>query len=82
VIPAIVGQVIAVFKDTSLVVIVGLFDLLRIARNVIPNQSVPFNFQNATKETLIAAAIIYWIFTFSFSRYSQRLEKKLGVGER
>jgi general L-amino acid transport system permease protein len=82
VIPALVGQVIAIFKDTSLVAIVGLFDLLRIARNVIPNQSQPFNFLGSLKEDLVAAALLYWIFTFTFSRISQRIERKLGVGER
>ncbi|MEA2057366.1 MAG: amino acid ABC transporter permease [Actinomycetota bacterium] len=82
VIPALVGQVIAIFKDTSLVTIVGLFDFLHLARQVIPAQSQPFSFLGSIKETLIFAAIIYWIFTFTFSRISLRLEKKLGVGER
>jgi len=82
VIPALVGQVIAIFKDTSLVVIVSLFDFLFIARNVIPQQSQPFNFLGALRETLLFAAVVYWMFTFTFSRLSQRLEKKLGVGER
>ncbi|MGI9666153.1 MAG: amino acid ABC transporter permease [Acidimicrobiia bacterium] len=82
VIPALVGQVIALFKDTSLVTIVGLFDFLHIARAVIPAQSQPFSFLGSIKETLIFAAIVYWMFTFTFSRISLRLEKKLGVGER
>jgi general L-amino acid transport system permease protein len=82
VIPALVGQVIAIFKDTSLVAIVGLFDILRIANNVIPNQTRPFNFIGSIRESLLAAAIIYWIFTFTFSRVSLRLEQRLGVGSR
>lgn len=82
VIPALVGQVIALFKDTSLVTIVGLFDFLHIARAVIPAQSQPFSFLGSIKETLIFAAVVYWIFTFTFSRISLRLEKRLGVGER
>ena len=82
VIPALVGQIIALFKDTSLVTIVGLFDFLHIARAVIPSQTQPFNFLGSIKETLIFAAVIYWIFTFTFSRISLRLEKRLGVGER
>ena len=82
VIPALVGQVIATFKDTSLVAIVGLFDILLIAKNVIPNQSQPFNFLGSIKENLIFVAVVYWIFTFIFSRVSQRIEKNLGVGER
>jgi general L-amino acid transport system permease protein len=82
VIPALVGQVIATFKDTSLVTIVGLFDLLHMARQVIPAQSQPFSFLGSIKWTLVFAALVYWVFTFAFSRVSQRLEKKLGVGER
>lgn len=82
VIPALVGQIIALFKDTSLVTIVGLFDILHIARQVIPAQTQPFNFLGSIKETLIFTAVIYWIFTFTFSRISLRLEKRLGVGER
>jgi general L-amino acid transport system permease protein len=82
VIPALVGQVIALFKDTSLVTLVGLFDFLHIARSVIPNQTQPFVFLGSIKETLLFAAVVYWMFTFTFSRISLRLEKKLGVGER
>jgi len=82
VIPALVGQTIAIFKDTSLVTIVSLFDFLHIARGVIPTQTSPFNNLGSIKETLLFAALVYWIFTFSFSRASLRLEKKLGLGER
>jgi general L-amino acid transport system permease protein len=82
VIPALVGQVIATFKDTSLVTIVGLFDFLHMARQVIPAQSQPFSFLGSIKWTLVFAAVVYWLFTFTFSRVSLRLEKKLGVGER
>ncbi|MFV9672496.1 MAG: amino acid ABC transporter permease [Acidimicrobiia bacterium] len=82
VIPALVGQVIALFKDTSLVTLVGLFDFLHIARSVIPNQTQPFVFLGSLKETLLFAAVVYWMFTFTFSRISLRMEKKLGVGER
>ncbi len=82
VIPALVGQVIALFKDTSLVTIVGLFDFLHLARLVIPSQTQPFSMLGSIKETLIFAAVVYWMFTFTFSRISLRLEKKLGVGER
>ena len=82
VIPALVGQVIALFKDTSLVTIVGLFDFLHIARVIIPGQSQPFNFIGVLQEPLVFVSVVYWMFTFTFSRISQRLEKKLGVGER
>ena len=82
VIPALVGQVIALFKDPSLVTIVGLFDFLHIARTVIPGQAQPFNFIGVFREPLLFAAVTYWMFTFTFSRISLRLEKRLGVGER
>ncbi|KAA3636421.1 MAG: amino acid ABC transporter permease [Armatimonadetes bacterium] len=82
VIPALVGQVISLFKDTSLVTIVGLFDFLHIARVVIPGQGQPFNFIGIVQEPLLFAAVVYWMFTFTFSRISLRLEKRLGVGER
>lgn len=82
VIPALVGQVISLFKDTSLVTIVGLADFLHIARSIIPNQTQPYNFLGAIKEPLLYAAVVYWLFTFTFSRISQRLERRLGVGER
>ncbi|HEY5650280.1 MAG TPA: amino acid ABC transporter permease, partial [Acidimicrobiia bacterium] len=79
VIPAIVGQIISLFKDTSLVSIIGLADFLRVANNIVPGQPDSLG----TKlENLVFAAIVYWVFTFTFSRSSLRLERKLGVGVR
>lgn len=79
VIPAIVGQVIALFKDTSLVAIVGLAEFFRVARDIVPNQPTSLG---SILENLLFAAAVYWIFTYNFSRASQRLERKLGVGTR
>ena len=79
VIPAIVGQVISLFKDTSLVAIIGLADFFRVARDIVPGQP---NALGSQIENLVLAAIVYWIFTFNFSRASLRLERKLGVGTR
>jgi general L-amino acid transport system permease protein len=79
VIPALVGQAIATFKDTSLIGIVGLLDFLALAEGVIPGAA---GFRGSQRTTLLVAGLFYWIFTFSMSRASQRLEKKLGVGER
>jgi general L-amino acid transport system permease protein len=78
VIPAIVGQFISLFKDTSLVAIVGLTDLLGVARQVTAQRE----FIGRQAETLLFVAAIYWLIAFSMSRASQRLEKILGVGER
>lgn len=78
-IPPLVGQVIATFKETSLLAIVGIFDFLRIARDVIPNQT---EFLGVRKEGLLFISVIYFIGAYAMSKYSQRLEKQLGVGER
>jgi general L-amino acid transport system permease protein len=77
VIPALVGAFISLFKDTSLVAIVGLFDLLGIAQIVVA-QPDWFGLQ---RETFVFVAIIYWVCAFSMSTASRRLEQKLGVGK-
>ena len=79
VIPAIVGQVITLFKDTSLVAIVGLADFFRVANNIVPGQPDSLG---SKIENLVLAAAVYWVFTFTFSRASLRLERRLGVGTR
>ncbi len=78
VIPAIVGQFISLFKDTSLIFILGLTDLLGAARLVTAQQE----FFGLQAESLLFAALLYWIIAFSMSRASQQLERNLGVGER
>ncbi len=78
-IPPLVGQVIATFKETSLLAIVGVFDFLRIARDVIPAQT---EFLGVKQENLLFISAVYFIVSYSMSKYSQRLEKQLGVGER
>ena len=77
VIPALVGQAISLFKDTSLVAIVGLFDLLRIAQVVVAQP----DWLGLQRETYAFVALVYWIFAFAMSRGSQRLERNLGVGK-
>ena len=78
VIPAIVGQFIALFKDTSLVVIIGLTELLRAGQQVTAQPA----FIGKQAEALLFVALIYWVVAFSMSRASQQLERTLGVGER
>ncbi len=80
VILAAAGQIIALFKDTSLVTIISFFDLFHIARSI--TQTQPVDFLGSIQETLIVTVVTYWIFTFTTSCISLRLEKKLGVGER
>lgn len=78
-IPPLVGQVIATFKETSLLAIIGVFDFLRIANSVIPSQT---QFLGAQREGLLFVSAVYWIVAFGVSKYSQRLEKRVGLGER
>ncbi|HEY5625766.1 MAG TPA: amino acid ABC transporter permease, partial [Dehalococcoidia bacterium] len=78
VIPALVGQFISLFKDTSLVFILPLLDLLRVAQVASSQQE----FLGLQAESLLFIALIYWIIAFSMSRASQQLERNLGVGER
>ena len=78
-IPPLVGQVIAVFKETSLIAIIGAFDFLRIANSVIPAQS---EFLGVKREGLLFVSVVYWAITISMSKYSQRLERRVGLGER
>ena len=80
VIPAIVGQFISLYKDTSLLFIVGLFEVLEVARSV-PSQS-DFVGQGLASITLAFAGFLYWVGSFTMSRESRRLESRLGVGTR
>ncbi len=78
VIPAIVGQFISLFKDTSLVVIVGLLDLLGVAKAVTGQRE----FIGTQMEVYTFAALVYYVFCYAMSNASRRLERALGVGER
>ncbi len=78
VIPAIVGQFISLFKDTSLVAIVGLLDLAGIANSVISQQE----FLGLQNEVLVFIAAIYFVCCYVMTYASRKLEKRLGVGER
>ncbi|MBU0491635.1 MAG: amino acid ABC transporter permease [Chloroflexi bacterium] len=79
VIPAIVGQFIALFMDTTLAVIVGLVELLAIGRAVL-NSNPEWLLRDT--EVYLFIALVFWAFTYSMSYASRRLEKALGVGER
>ena len=76
VIPGIVNTFIALFKDTALVSIIGLFDLLLVARSSVTDPK----WLGLEHESYIFAALIYFIFCFSMSRYSLWLERKLDTG--
>jgi general L-amino acid transport system permease protein len=80
VIPALVGQGISLFKDTSLVFAIALLDLLQVARTVTAQPQ--FLGQGLLAETLVFASFIYWVGSYWMSRESQRLERRMGIGER
>jgi general L-amino acid transport system permease protein len=77
-IPNIVGQAIATFKETSLIAIVGGFDLLRVADKSIAAQP---EFLGQKRPALLFVCFVYWIFAYSMSRASRNLEVRLGVGQ-
>jgi general L-amino acid transport system permease protein len=77
-IPAIVNTFIALFKNTSLVLIIGLFDLL----GSIDAAKRDADWLGYVTEGYVFAAFLYWIFCFGMSRYSQRLEEKLHTGHK
>ena len=79
VIPAIVGQFIALFKDTTLVYIIGMQDILAYSRSFIQGNT---QYLPNTQELLITVALIFWIFTYTMSYVSRRIERNLGVGQR
>ena len=77
VIPGIVNNFIALFKDTSLVAIVGIFDLL----NTIQAATSDVNWSSPTQAVTgyLFAAAVYWVFCFSMSRYSLYMERRLNT---
>jgi general L-amino acid transport system permease protein len=79
VIPTIVGQFIALFMDTTLAIIVGLLELLAIGRAVLQSNQ---EWLLLDKEVYVFVAVVFWIFTYSMSYASRRLEVALGLGER
>jgi general L-amino acid transport system permease protein len=79
VIPAIVGQFIALFMDTTLAIIVGLMELLAVGKAVLQSNQ---EWLLRDKEVYLFIAVVFWIFTYSMAYASRRLEKALGVGER
>ena len=78
VIPGIVNTFIALFKDTSLVIIIGLFDLI----NSIKQATTDPAWLGMATEGYVFAALVFWIFCFGMSRYSMRLERKLDTGHK
>jgi general L-amino acid transport system permease protein len=78
VIPGIVNTFISLFKDTTLVLIIGLFDILGAVQSTITDPA----WRNVTTEGYVFVAFCFWIFCFGMSRYSQNLERKLDTGHK
>lgn len=78
VIPGIVNTFIALFKDTTLVLIIGMFDLLGAVDLTLKDPK----WVGYSTEGYVFAAAVFWMFCFAMSRYSQSLERKLDTGHR
>jgi general L-amino acid transport system permease protein len=78
VIPAIVGQFIGLFKDTTLIAIVGLTELLKAADLILAQP----DWLGVRKEPYVFVALIYFSGNALMAWYSRRLETRLGVGQR
>ena len=75
VIPPLVGLFIALFKDTSLVVIIGIYDLTQAAKAALVDQA----WRGFSIEIYVFISAIYFVFCYSMSKYSQSLEKRLAT---
>jgi general L-amino acid transport system permease protein len=78
VIPPLVNTFVGAFKDTSLVLIIGLFDLLTTSNTAIQDP----NWRGTSTESYLFVALIYWAFCFFMSKYSQMIERDLNKGRR
>ncbi len=77
VIPPTVSILISAFKDTSLVVIIALFDLLKTTQTVVNNPE----WMGFSREAYIFIAVLYFLGCFSMSNYSRKLERELSTGD-
>jgi len=80
VVPGIVGNFIGLFKNTSLVLIIGLFDLLGIIQ--LNNTDSKWISPSTPMTGYVFAAAVFWVFCFGMSRYSQMIERRLAAGDR
>lgn len=78
-IPPIVNSFISLFKDTSLVVIIAIYDF---AYAVKKSVETDFAWKKYFIEAFLFSILIYWIFCFAMSKYSQRLERDLAHDHR
>jgi general L-amino acid transport system permease protein len=81
VIPGIVNSFIGLFKDTTLVLIISMFDLLGVVKQNISGDPTWATPQTA-KTGYVFAAAIFWMFCFGMSRYSLYMERRLDTGHK
>lgn len=79
VIPAIVGQFIALFMDTTLAIIIGLLELLAVGSAIINSNP---QWLLLDMEVFGFIALVFWVFTFSMAYASRRVEEAVGLGTR
>jgi general L-amino acid transport system permease protein len=78
VIPGVVNTFIALFKDTTLVLIIGLLEVLGMVQNALNDP----NWLGYSTEGYVFTALVFWVFCFGISRYSHHLENKLHTGHK
>lgn len=78
-IPPIVNSFISLFKDTSLVLIIGIFDFANAVKRSVETD---FAWKKYFIEALLFSIVVYWIYCYAMSRYSQWLERDLNRGHR
>ena len=78
VIPPLINTFIGFFKDTSLVLIIGIFDFLNTANQALVDPA----WAGYPGEVYLFAAFVYFVFCYSMSRYSKHLEVELNKGTR
>lgn len=78
VIPAIVGQFISLFMDTTLFGFIAILEVLHISRSIMGN----IQWRGTIFELYVFIGVVFWIACYSMSYISRRIEKSLGVGER
>lgn len=76
--PPTINQIVITFKETSLVTIIGFFDVMASGRAATGTAEWSF----AVIEMYVFVALIFFVFVFSLSRYGAYLERRLGVGRR
>ena len=77
-IPGIVNTFIGLFKDTTLVIVIGLFDILNIGNSMVSNP----DWLGLSSEAYVFIALFFFVVCFSMSRYSSYLERRLDTTNR